>query len=169
MNVVFKPNVARPNLANWHVNVAVRGTTTTIKHTTVTISEEAKRLNAADAEARPIEKVNTIDELKNYLQGVDLKNTSPDEMAKIAGAMSRTGKFSLAELNPLVGIASDMEPPMDKYAKIDITKHFDRMLDVAVDAAKTDPAFKFSVNVRAKGIQLLNTLADLGAKPAEIA
>lgn len=161
MKILIQPTVKapqtfyRPTSPN-HIRQAASEFSSSI----VTVSQEGKRLSQAPSSkfgVVALDKVQTLDELKDTLKGADFHSMSPEETAHLTGALERTGKFDRNSINTFF-IGLDTVTPLSRDEKVDVVEHFNMMQSVVQEAVKSDPDFAYSVELRKKGIQLLNTL-----------
>lgn len=111
----------------------------------VTISDAARHAASAD-NIPPPGGISTTAELRSFIKQYDFHNTTPTQMATLAGELRKRGEISNDAACSFIGVETNTIIEMDPNKPIDMVAHFKMMLDTVENAARSDPTLSFAVS-----------------------
>jgi hypothetical protein len=124
----------------------------------VTISEEARSVQASGKQKAVTAGSKKADELRALLSKYDFNNITPRQMANLGGELFKQGEISQDVACSFIGTEKDTVVELDENKPINMNKHFDFMLSVVTDAASKETGFEFGLTYRQNASQALNDI-----------
>ena len=137
-----------------------------LRHVMSFVASDRLHIAPQAGEHSPAARDGRTAQLHQLVSKYDLRNITPREMAQLGGALFERGEISESAASSFIGVERNLVEGLDPDKPMDMEKHFQGMLDVAMEAETRERGyFDFAVKFRLEASRALHdvmTFVDSG-------